>query len=436
MSILFKNCKLLLRSENAAGQPEYRAEEGYLGVEGKTIDFIGPVRPQKRYDEEKDMGGNLLMPGLANAHGHAAMTLLRGAGSDLALQDWLFGTIVPIEDRMTAEDVVAGTEYAILEMLAGGTTVYADMYSFPVECAKAAAKTGIKANIPRPLICFDPEMEAEDCDRIRETPAMFRAIDGMGDGRILADFCMHSEYLTTEKTVRRYAQMCKEFGARMQVHLSETKKEHEECIARHGLTPMAYFEKLGVLDNPTAAAHCVWVTEEDLDIAAKHGVTIVHNPTSNLKLGSGFAPIPQALKKGIRVAIGTDGCASNNNLNMWEEMHLTAILHKGYAGDPTLVTPSQVLDMATRNGCLAMGRQNSGLLEEGRDADIICVDLNALHMQPALDIPALLVYSAQASDVTMTMVDGRILYENGEFLTMDRESIAEAFQKSCEELLK
>ena len=436
MSILFKNCKLLLRqSADPSEAPVYEVMDGYLGVEGKTIDYIGPDRPAKRYDEEKDMGGSLLMPGLANAHGHAAMTLVRGVGSDLNLQDWLFGKIVPIEDRMTAEDVVAGTEYAILEMLACGTTVYADMYSFPVECAEAAAKAGIKANIPRPLICFDPEMEADDCDRIRETPAMFRAIDGMGDGRVLADFCMHSEYLTTEKTVRRYAEMCKEFGARMQVHLSETKKEHDECIARHGLTPMAYFEKLGVLDSPVYAAHCVWVTDEDLDIAARHGLIIAHNPTSNLKLGSGFAPIPEAMAKGIRIALGTDGCASNNNLNLWEEMHLTAILHKGHTGDPTMVTPAQVLDMATLNGCIAMGRKNSGVLAAGKDADIICVDLNALHMQPALDIPALLVYSAQGSDVKMTMVDGRILYENGEYYTLDKDRVIADFKKSCKRLL-
>lgn len=436
MSILFKNCKLLLRgSDDPSAAPEYKAVDGYLGVCGKTIDYIGKAKPEKKYDEEKDMGGDLLMPGLANAHGHAAMTLVRGVGSDLSLQDWLFGKITPIEDRMTAEDVVYGTQYAILEMLAGGTTVYADMYSFPLDCARAAAETGIKSNITRPLICFDPGMEPEDCDRIQETPSYFRAIDGMGEGRILADFCIHSEYLSTEKTVERYAQMCKEFGARVQVHLSETKKEHEECIARHGLTPMAYFEKLGVLQNPTYAAHCVWVTEEDLEIAARCGVTIVHNPTSNLKLGSGFAPIPRALQKGIRVALGTDGCASNNNLNLWEEMHLAAILHKGYTGDPTVVTPHQVLDMATLNGCLAMGRKNSGVLAERKDADIICVDLQALHMQPALDIPALLTYSAQASDVRMTMVDGRILYEKGEFYTMDVEKIKYNFRNSCNVLL-
>ena len=436
MRILFTNCKLLLRGEAADGMPLYRAEDGYLGVDGTRIDYVGSERPKAAYDEEKDMEGRLLMPGLANAHGHAAMTLLRGVGSDLSLQDWLFGSILPIEERMNAEQVALGTQYAILEMLASGTTCYADMYSFPIECAQAAAESGIKANITRPLLCFDPEMEPDDCERIQDTPSMFRAIDGRGDGRVQADFCMHSEYLTTKKTVQRYAKMCKDFGARMQVHVSETKKEHEECIARHGLTPMAYFESLGALDNPTYAAHCVWCTDEDLDIAAKHGVTIVHNPTSNLKLGSGVAPIPQALKKGVRIALGTDGCASNNNLNMWEEMHLAAILHKGCNKDATLITPSQVLDMATVNGCIAMGRNNSGVLEEGRDADIICVDLNALHMQPALDIPALLVYSAQASDVTMTMVDGRILYENGKFLSMDKASIVKGFQKSCEELLR
>lgn len=437
MSILFKNCKLLLRaSADPAQAPVYSAEDGFLGVDGRLIDYVGKERPAKRYDIEKDCGGDLLMPGLANAHGHAAMTLVRGVGSDLSLQDWLFGAITPIEDRMTPEDVVAGTEYAILEMLAGGTVCYADMYSFPLECAEAAAKTGIKANIPRPLICFDPEMEAEDCDRIQETPAMFRAIDGLGEGRVLADFCMHSEYLTTEKTVRRYAQMCREFGARMQVHLSETIKEHDECVARHGLTPMAYFEKLGVLDSPTYAAHCVWVTDEDLDIAARCGLTIVHNPTSNLKLGSGFAPIPRALEKGVRVALGTDGCASNNNLNMWEEMHLAAIMHKGRTGDPTVVTPSQVLDMATLNGFWAMGRQNSGVLAEGFAADIIRVDLSALHMKPALDIPALLVYSAQASDVKMTMADGRILYENGQFPGLDRERIEADFTRAYKRLLE
>ncbi|MCR4804757.1 MAG: amidohydrolase family protein, partial [Clostridia bacterium] len=216
----------------------------------------------------------------------------------------------------------------------------------------------------------------------------------------------------------------------------ETKREHDECVARHGLTPMAYFEKLGVFESPTYAAHCVWCTEEDLDIAARCGVTIAHNPTSNLKLGSGFAPIPRALEKGVRVALGTDGCASNNNLNLWEEMHLASIIHKGISGDPTLVTPSQVLDMATRCGYLAMGRPESGVLAEGFAADIIRVDMGALHMKPALDIPALLVYSAQGSDVKMTMVDGHILYEDGEFLTMDRERVEFDFKKAWERLLK
>lgn len=432
MSILFKNCIVLTRGENG----EYNAlKDAYLGVKGKVISYIGQSEPTEKYEEIKDMGGALLMPGLVNAHGHAAMTLVRGVGSDLNLQDWLFGRIMPIEDKMSPEDVVLGTQLAMLEMLKTGTTTYADMYSFPIEVAQCTAEAGMKLNVCRPLVCFDPEMEGDDCDRIKETPEYYKAMNGLGGGLVLADFCMHSEYLTTEKTVKRYAELAQEYNARFQVHVSETKKEHDECIQRHGLTPMAYFEKLGVLKQPVYAAHCVWLSPEDMEIARVNGVTMVHNPTSNLKLGSGFAPIPKALDMGINVALGTDGCASNNNLNMWEEMHLAAIMHKGYTGDPTIVKPAQVLDMATVNAAKAMGRPDTGVLKVGNRADIIAVDMDAPHMIPAVDIPSLLVYSAQGSDVKMTMVDGKILYVNNEFLTLDKEKIVYNFKKNVEKLL-
>lgn len=433
MNILFKNCSILTRT----GEADYSViRDGFLGVKGKLISYIGEEQPEtEEYEEIKDMGGALLMPGLVNAHGHAAMTLVRGVGSDLNLQDWLFGKIMPIEDRMTPEDIIYGTQVAMMEMLRTGTTCYADMYSFPIEVAKCTAQAGMKVNLSRPMICFDPDMEAEDCDRIRETPEYFKAMNGMGEGLVLADFCTHSEYLSTEKTLIRYAEMAEEYGARIQVHISETKKEHRECIERHGLTPMAYFEKVGLLNRPVYAAHCVWLTPEDLEIAKAHGVTIVHNPTSNLKLGSGFAPVPQALSMGIPVALGTDGCASNNNLNMWEEMHLAAIIHKGYTGDPTIVKPGQVLDMATVKGAAAMGRPDTGALAVGNRADIIAVDMDAPHMIPAVDVPSLLVYSAQGSDVKMTMVDGKILYVNNEYLTLDREKILFNFRKSVDRLL-
>ncbi len=206
--------------------------------------------------------------------------------------------------------------------------------------------------------------------------------------------------------------------------MSETVKEHNECIQRHGLTPAAWFEKMGIFDMPTAAAHCVTVTDDDLEIIKRHGVSPVHNPTSNMKLGSGFAPIPKMLDMGINVALGTDGAASNNNLNMFEEMHLAAIIHNGYHRDAVIMNPEQVLKMATVNGAKLQGREDTGCLEVGKKADIIAIDFaNNPHMYPAFEPMTMLVYAAQASDVCMTMVDGRILYENGQFLTLDKDRV-------------
>ncbi|NMA93500.1 MAG: amidohydrolase [Clostridiales bacterium] len=431
MSILFTDCRLLLRSEGV-----YSVMDGFLGVEGAYIDYIGKDRPKKGYSTEKRMGGALLMPGLVNAHGHAAMTLLRGVGSELPLQDWLFGKIIPIEDRMIADDIRWGTLYAVMEMLACGTTCFADMYSFTLEETEAIEDCGIKANIcSLPLICGDPTLEAHECDRILKAAEYHRAIDARGEGRILSDFCVHSEYLSTEKTLGPYLEIARELGARIQIHISETEKEQLECIERHGCTPMEYFERSGALDNPVCAAHGVWLTDSDIEIAREKGVTVAHCPSSNMKLASGFAPVKKMLDMGVNVALGTDGCASNNNLNMFEEMHLAALIHKGDGREPSAVSPAAVLDMATINGAKAMGRPDCGRLEVGARADIVALNMNALHMRPALDIPALLCYSAQGSDVLMTMADGRILYKNGEFLTIDEEKVTAEFERCCGRLL-
>ncbi len=431
MSILFTDCLMLLRSEGV-----YSILEGFLGVDGAHIDYIGENRPKKAYSVEKRMGGALLMPGLVNAHGHAAMTLLRGVGSELPLQEWLFGKIIPIEDKMTSDDVKWGTLYAVMEMLACGTSCFAEMYSFPLDVTEAIEDCGIKANIcSLPLLCTDPEMEPRDCERILKAPEYHRIVDGRGEGRILSDFCVHSEYLSTEKTVSAYAQLARELGARVQIHISETEREHRECIIRHGCTPMEYFARTGLLDNPVCAAHGVWLTEGDLEIAKEKGVTIAHCPSSNLKLASGFAPVKKMLDMGVNVALGSDGCASNNNLNMWEEMHLAALIHKGLNADPSAVGPSAVLDMATICGAKALGRADCGRLEVGAKADIIAINMEAIHMKPVSDIPALLCYSAQGSDVLMTMVDGRILYENGEFPTIDEEKVTAEFERCCGRLL-
>jgi 5-methylthioadenosine/S-adenosylhomocysteine deaminase len=417
MRRLLKNCSILWGNPLDANI----IKNAYLGIDAKTIDYIGQTSPQAPYDETKDMKGCLLLPGLINCHCHAPMVLVRGVGSDLPLQEWLFDKIMPIEGNMKEQDIAAGTYWAMMEMLACGTTSFTDMYDFSWVTAKAAAEAGMKVNLCRPLVCIDPLVEGRDCGRIQEAVDFYNDYNGMADGRVLVDFGIHSEYLSTVKSVEYFSRECKRVAGRIHVHLSETQREHEECKAKYGMTPAAWLNNLGVFDSPTYAAHCVHCEDSDLLLFKEKGVTIVHNPSSNMKLGSGFAPIGKALDMGLNVTVGTDGAASNNNLNLLEEMHLTSILHNGYQQNPTIVKPEQVVAMVTSNAACAQGRKDTGTLLEGKKADITAVSFDAPHMFPALEIMPMLTYSAQASDVKMTMVDGNILYENGEYLTIDAQ---------------
>ncbi len=404
---------------------QYREiKNGFLGIDGDTIDYIGAQKPAAEYDNIKNMSGKLLMPGLVNGHTHAPMTLLRGVGSGLPLQRWLFEAIFPIEDKMTEEDVIAGTQFAILEMLAGGTTCYQDMYWNQMALAPMLLESGIKVNCGAVVQLNDPQAQwaldfAES--RLAGTEAFFQAFNNAGEGRIHANMQVHSEYLMDDRILSRCADLVHRYGMEVHMHISETKSEHEECLQRRGITPIAYFNKMGMLDTGAVCAHCVWVSDEDLDIMAEKGASMVHNPTSNLKLGSGIAPVAAALQKGVNVCIGTDGTASNNNLNMFEEMHIASILQQGANLDPLAVRAAQALDMGTINGAKALHRPDTGSLEVGKKADIVAIDLDKPHLQPNVDSVALLVYSAQASDVCMTMVDGRVLYENGEYKTIDKD---------------
>lgn len=420
MKTLFCGCDILTQADSTW----QTLSNAYLGVDGKTICYIGTQRPQEAYDTIKDMRGKLLIPGLYNCHCHSPMVALRGIGSDLPLQQWLFDKIVPIEERWTKPQVRAASELAIMEMLASGTVSFSDMYMEPDQTAEAVLASGMKANLCRPVQCFDETESYEQNFRARESIELFQRYDGAGDGRLRIDFCIHAEYTCTDRVVRAYSDDCRRLGGRMHMHLSETRQEQEECKARHGgKTPTEYFQSLGVFENPTLAAHCVWVTERDMEILLSCGVSPVHNPTSNMKLGSGFAPIPRMLELGLPVAIGTDGAASNNNLNLMEELHLAAVLHNGYHHDATLVKPTELLRMATVNGAWAQGRSGCGTLSVGSSADIVAIDLTKPHMRPCFEALTALAYQAQASDVVMTMVDGKILYENGVYLTLDSEKV-------------
>lgn len=394
----FENCRLVL--------PGRKIGFGDVSVEAGKISAV-----ELREAPEAFRGGKLLMPGLVNCHGHTAMTLVRGLGGGLPLQRWLEEAIFPVEARMTAGDIRAGVVWGAMEMLAGGTTAVADMYDFPQTGGEAFAETGMKANVCRVGLNFMEGRLGECVDFVRR----------WRPGRVVADICIHSEYLTDEGFCRELAAANRELRRPLHVHVSETKREHDECIARHGKTPVAYLADTGLLDCGAYAAHCVWCTDDDFRIMREHDVTLVHNPTSNLKLGSGFARIPEAAAAGVRVALGTDGCASNDNLDMFEEMHLASLLHKGRLCDPTVTGAWDVIEMATVNGARALGRNDSGEIAVGKAADLCLVDLDRPHLTPALDIPGLIVNSMHASDVVMTMVDGEILYDRGQWPNINHE---------------
>jgi 5-methylthioadenosine/S-adenosylhomocysteine deaminase len=352
----------------------------------------------------------VVLPGLVNCHGHTAMTLVRGLGGGLPLQRWLEEAIFPVEAKMKPEDVRAGAVWGVMEMLAGGTTAVADMYDFPGEMGVALLESGMKGRICRVGLSFIPG-RLEDC--VTSTREWNGWISREIRRDVLDDISIHSEYLTDEKFCRALAQANRELKRPLHVHVSETRREHEECIARHGKTPIAYLADTGILDCGGYAAHCVWCTDDDFKIMAEKGVSLVHNPTSNMKLGSGFARIPRAMELGVNVALGTDGCASNDNLDMFEEMHIASLIHKGLNLDPTVLSAWEVIEMATKNGAKALGLANTGEIAVGKAADLCVVDLDAVHLAPAIDIPNLIVNSMGAGDVAMTVIDGRVVYEKG-----------------------
>ena len=299
------------------------------------------------------------------------------------------------------------------------------MYMIPATLVKSNETIGMKVSLCAAVQSFDASEDPARSDSIARSIQLHRDFHNAQSGRVRVDFGVHAEYTCTDAVAKYYADYVKTVpDVRMHIHLSETEKEQRECIKRHGCTPAEWFERMGVFDVPTGAAHCVWVTDGDIEILKKHGVSAVHNPTSNMKLGSGFAPIPKLMERGINVALGTDGAASNNNLNMFEEMHLASILHNGYHQNPLLMQPEEVLKMATVNGARLQGRNDTGALEAGKKADIVAIDFRGkAHLYPAFEPMTTLVYAAQGSDVSMTMVDGKILYEDGKFTTLNPEKV-------------
>jgi 5-methylthioadenosine/S-adenosylhomocysteine deaminase len=405
-------------------------EHRYVGVKDGIIAYVGTSCPSEDFGEVYQGRGKVLMPGMFNAHAHAPMTLLRGYAENTALDEWLNKQVFPFEAKITGDLAYPATLLAIAEMLRFGTVSFSDMYYHSDDRARAVGESGIKCNMCEGLTCFD-DVSYQSTDSYALNERLIDEYHRAFDGRLLMDLCVHAEYTTTPTFVRTVAESAKAHGLNMHVHLSETKKEHEECKQRHnGMTPAAYFAELGVFDQPTTAAHCVWIEGDDFKILADKGVTVATNPVSNLKLGSGIADEPAMREAGIRVALGTDGVASNNNHNMFKDMFLLSILHKGVSHDPVGMAPEHALRVATLNGALSQSRTNTGVIAEGKDADLIVLDIDVPWMWPVTDMVRNLVYSAQGADVVLTMVDGRVLYRDGEYTTIDVERARFETQKA------
>ncbi len=412
---------------------QYRPEM-YVGIKGDKIDYIGSEAPEGDYGEAYDGQGKVLMPGFYNGHGHSPMSILRGYGEGLPLDQWLNERIFPFEAKLYGDAVYWATLLSMAESLRYGIVSTSDMYYFMDDMARAVAEAGTKSNISRAIVNFGTPV-SENVG-LTETIDAIKAYHGSENGRIRMDACAHAEYTNDFPMLQAIAELAVEYGVRNHIHLSETQKEHRECLERHSMTPARVFEKAGIFDQPTTAAHCVWLTEEDIEILRDKGVTVASCPASNMKLASGMCNISPIIGAGINVTIGTDGVASNNSLNFFEEMKLFALTAKLTSMDPTVMSPEQALRCATRAGALAQGREDCGLVKVGFKADLIVVDAGGPNMWPVEDMPTHLVYSADGKDVCLTMVDGKVLYRDGEYTTLDLERIFFEAKKAKEEILK
>ncbi len=396
---------------------------GDIGISGKNIAFVGKDDSFVA-DEIYDGKGMIAMPGLVNTHTHISMTLLRNYADDMRLHEWLFEKIFPAEDKLTGDDIYLGAQLGICESIRGGITTFNDMYYFENKVAEAAAETGINANICRCVMSQETDMAKIKADyRLGEALELYSNFSGYDDGRICVELGPHAVYTSSKEYLHHIANIAVDKAMRVHIHVSETKRENDECVAQTGVSPTAYLESLGYFATPTLAAHCVHLSEKDIDILASHRVSISHNPSSNLKLASGFAPIIDYIESGINVALGTDGASSNNNLDIFEEAHIAAITQKCLTNNPTTLPARQVLTMATQNGAKALGRSNTGILQKGYRADIILINSNTPNMLPLHNPESAVIYSANAADVDTVFCNGRLLMRGRELLTIDEEKV-------------
>ena len=424
MSILFENVLGLF--EAPAGGFTVRNTNIYIvgneiaGIDRAPADFS----PERRIDG----AGKLLIPGLINSHTHVPMTILRNAADDLKFHEWLFGRILPLEEKLFPEDCYWGTQLGLMEMLRTGTTCFLDMYFHIDHIAQAISDAGARAVLSRGLMggAEDPSGGER---RLREAEdEVFR---WRGHENLSFMLAPHAPYTCDPGYQREVAQTAKQLGLGIHTHIAESVREVEEIVTTYGKRPAALLEESGLLTNKTVAAHCVHLDGADIERLARCGVHVAHNPVSNLKLANGIAPVPKLLAAGVNVALGTDGAASNNTLNLFRDLNFATLLHKGVSGNPEVVPAAQGLEMVWANGALALGLGNVGKLAEGFLADLVLIDLSHPNLQPSNDPITALAYAASGHEVALTMVGGKILYENGTYPTIDAARVYEEVEKIC-----
>jgi len=424
MSILFEHVLAVL--EAPAGNFTLKNTNVYI-ADGK-IAGIDHAPEAFRATHRIDGTGKLLIPGLINTHTHIPMTILRNAADDLKFHEWLFERIIPLEEKLVPEDCYWSTQLGLMEMLRTGTTCFLDMYLFTDAIASAICDAGGRAVLSRGLVG-----SVEGDTKLKE------ALDEIGrwKNRDNLSFMMapHAPYTCDPGYQREIAQVAHALDIGIHTHISESTREVEECIAEYGKRPPALLAETGLLTDRTVAAHCVHVDDTDIEILARRGVHVAHNPASNLKIANGVAPVPKFMAAGVNVALGTDGAASNNTLNLFKDLGLAAIIHKGTTGDPQAVTAREALQMAWSNGAKALGLGGKiGKIAEGYTADLALIDLSHPNLQPVNDPITALAYSASGHEVELTMVGGKVLYENGAFPTIDAERARREVEATCKRI--
>lgn len=403
-------------------------ENGFLVIEGDLITDIGagnPVNPVNPID----LSGKIIIPGLINAHTHLAMTLYRGLADDLPLYDWLQNHIWPAEAKHTnRENVAMGAKLGLCELIRTGTTTFSDMYFFSEVTAQCAVKAGLRAVIGEAVVDFPTKSYTNTTEAFR---LIERFIDQWKNNALIHPaIILHSPYACSKETLQKAMDMALKHQVCINIHISETQQEVNDSFQKHQLSPVAYLNQMGFFDASVCAAHMVWPDENDLNILSDKNVSIAHCPTSNMKLASGIAPVPAMMEKGINIALGTDGCASNNNLNLLREMHLAALLHKGNTLNPRAVTACQALEMATINGAKALKIDHlTGSLKAGKKADLAIIDTQNSFMSPVYDVYSAIVYAAESHCIESVLVNGKPLMIGRELLTLNELEFISALNK-------